>query len=48
MVLGDARRVICSPTENPELFSAIPFSYGPLGFLVSVDIDIIPYKPFIK
>jgi delta24-sterol reductase len=48
MVLGDARRVICSPSENPELFSAIPFSYGTLGFLVSVDIDIIPYKPFIK
>jgi delta24-sterol reductase len=48
MVMGDATKVICSPTENPELFSAIPFSYGTLGFLMSVDIDIIPYKPYMK
>ena len=48
MVLSDGSRIVCSPTEKPELFAAVPFSYGTLGFLVSVDIDIIPYKPYIK
>ena len=48
MVLGDGTKLWCSPTENPELFSAIPFSYGTLGFLTCVDIDIIPYKPYIE
>ena len=48
MVLGDGSRVWCSPTENKVLFSNIPFSYGTLGFLTCVDIDIIPYKPYIE
>ena len=30
------------------MFAAIPFSYGTLGFLTCVDIDIIPYKPYIE
>ena len=38
----------CTATENKELFAAIPFSYGTLGFLTCIDIDIIPYKPFIQ
>ena len=41
-------QVDCSPTENKELFAGIPFSYGTLGFLTCVDIDIIPYKPYIE
>jgi delta24-sterol reductase len=48
MVLADGSRLWCGPKEKPELFSAIPFSYGTLGFLTAVDIDIIPYKPYIK
>ena len=40
--------VTCSPTENSDLFYAIPWSYGTLGFLVSVEIDIIPCKRYIK
>lgn len=31
-----------------ELFSALPFCYGTLGFLTAVELDIIPYKPYIK
>ncbi len=34
--------------SRPDLYSAIPFSYGTLGFLTAVEIDIIPYKPFIE
>ena len=48
MILGNGEKIWCSPAENPELFAAIPFSYGTLGFLTCVDIDIIPYKPFIE
>ncbi len=44
MILGDGSRVTCSATENPELFSAVPFSYGTLGFLTAVELDIITYK----
>ena len=48
MVLGDGSQIWCGPNEKPELFLAIPFSYGTCGFLTAVDIDIIPYKPYIK
>ena len=30
------------------MYSSIPFSYGTFGFLTAVDIDIVPYKPFLK
>jgi len=48
MVLGDGRKVDCTPTENKELFAGIPFCYGTLGFLTCIDIDIIPYKPYVE
>jgi delta24-sterol reductase len=33
---------------NSDLFHAIPMSYGTLGFLTSITIKMIPYKPYIK
>jgi hypothetical protein len=30
--------VWCNKDERMELFSAIPFSYGTLGFLTAVDL----------
>merc|ERR1711860_281456 len=48
MVLADGSLITCSKDEEPELYSAIPFSYGTIGFLTAIDIDIIPYKPYIK
>ena len=48
IVLADSRIVHCSSSENEELFHAIPWSYGTLGFLVSVEIRIIAAKPFVK
>ncbi len=41
-------QICCSQDQDPELFTAIPLSYGTLGFLTAVDIDIIPYKPWIE
>jgi delta24-sterol reductase len=48
LVLSDGSVVWCDKDNNCELYSAIPFSYGTLGFLTAVDIDIIPYKPYLK
>ena len=48
MVLADGSLVHCSIDENTELFYAIPWSYGTLGFLVAVEIKMIPAKPYVK
>lgn len=48
IVLADGSLVTCSRDENSDLYYAIPWSYGTLGFLTAVDLMIIPYKPYIK
>lgn len=42
LVLADGSIVKCSRDENPDLFFAIPWSYGTLGFLTAVELKIIP------
>ena len=37
-VLSDGSAVWCNKDERMELYSAIPFSYGTLGFLTAVDL----------
>ena len=44
LVLADGSLVKCSRDQDPDLFYAIPWSYGTLGFLTAVEIDIIPFK----
>ena len=44
MALSDGRVIKASPTENQDIFAAIPVSYGTLGFLMSVEIEIVPYQ----
>jgi len=48
LVLADGTITTCTRDENSDLFYAIPWSYGTLGFLTAVDIMIIPFKPYIK
>ena len=48
VVVANGDAVTCTKTERPELFSAIPWSHGTLGFLVSVDFMIIPCKSHVK
>ncbi|CAB4056709.1 DHCR24 [Lepeophtheirus salmonis] len=48
LVIPDGSLVTSSPTQKPELYCSIPFCYGTLGLLTAVEIDIIPYKPFVK
>ncbi len=47
IVTADGEWVKCSAQENAEMFYAIPWSYGSLGFLVCAEIRIIPAKPFV-
>lgn len=35
-------------TENPDLFYSVPWSYGTLGFLTAVEIDIVPAKRYFS
>jgi len=47
LVLSDGSVICCDKDNNNELFATIPFSYGTFGFLTAVDIDIVPYKPYL-
>jgi len=48
IVTADGSLVHCSADENPDLFYAIPWSHGTIGFLVAAEIRIIPAKPYVK
>ncbi|XP_069693049.1 delta(24)-sterol reductase-like [Periplaneta americana] len=48
LVLADGSVVTCSKDSNPDLFYAVPWSYGTLGFLTAAVIKIIPAKKYVK
>ncbi|OQR85741.1 24-dehydrocholesterol reductase [Achlya hypogyna] len=48
LVLADGSVVTCSKESNADLFYAVPWSYGTLGFLTAVEIDIVPCLPYVK
>lgn len=48
LVLADGSLVRCTEEENPDLFHAVPWSCGTLGFLVAAEIKIVPAKPWVK
>ncbi|XP_004926865.1 delta(24)-sterol reductase isoform X1 [Bombyx mori] len=48
LVLADGSVVNCSKDENADLFYAVPWSYGTLGFLTSVVIKVIPAKKYVR
>jgi hypothetical protein len=39
---------VCSAEENSDLYYSIPWSHGTLGFVVSVQLKIIPSKQFVQ
>ena len=47
VVLGDGRLVHASSSENADLFNALPWSQGSLGFVVALELRIIPVQPFV-
>ncbi|XP_051868747.1 delta(24)-sterol reductase [Pristis pectinata] len=48
LVLADGSLVRCTEKENPDLFYAVPWSCGTLGFLVAAEIKIIPAKKYVR
>lgn len=48
LVLADGSVVTCSRTERPDLFHALPWSYGSLGFLTALELPLLPCKPFVR
>ncbi|RKP23159.1 24-dehydrocholesterol reductase [Syncephalis pseudoplumigaleata] len=47
VVLGDGSLVRCTREENADLFHALPWSHGTLGFLVAAELKIVPVKPYV-
>ncbi|KAI8052131.1 hypothetical protein BDF22DRAFT_690120 [Syncephalis plumigaleata] len=47
VVLGDGSLVRCTRDENSDLFYALPWSHGTLGFLVAAELKIVPVKPYV-
>ena len=48
LVLPDGSLVECSPQSDPELFYSIPWSYGTIGLLTKVEIEIVPSRRFVR
>ncbi|MCX4248011.1 FAD-binding oxidoreductase [Paraliomyxa miuraensis] len=48
MVTGDGRVVRATAEENTDLFRALPWSHGTLGFLVGVELKIIPTQSHVR
>ncbi|CAH0390700.1 unnamed protein product [Bemisia tabaci] len=48
IVVSDGSVITCSKGENSDLYYSIPWSYGTLGFLTAVEIQMIPVTSFIK
>ncbi|CAK1546684.1 unnamed protein product [Leptosia nina] len=48
LVLADGSVVTCSKDQNTDLYYAVPWSYGTLGFLTSATIKIIPAKKYVR
>ena len=41
-------RCVSEQDENPDLYYAIPWSHGTLGFLVAAELTIVPASKYVK
>lgn len=48
VVLADGSVVTATEKENVDLFRALPWSHGTLGFLTMAELKIVPAKPFVE
>ncbi|XP_048844522.1 delta(24)-sterol reductase [Brienomyrus brachyistius] len=48
LVLADGSLVRCTAKENSDLYYAVPWSCGTLGFLVAAEIRIIPARAWVR
>jgi len=47
IVLSNGDQMHVTRDSHPDLFQALPWSHGTIGFLVSVEVEIIPVKPYM-
>lgn len=47
VLLADGRVVRCSPTENSDLYRALPNSYGTLGYILRAKMRLMPAAPYV-
>lgn len=48
ILLGNGRMVVCSGRENQDLFYGFPNSYGTLGYVLRLKVELIPAKRYVK
>lgn len=48
ILLADGSTVICSPTQNRDLFYGLPNSYGTLGYAIRIKVKLVPTKKYIR
>lgn len=47
-MLGNGDIVMCSPAENPDLFTGIPCTYGTIAVITAVKLKLIKAKPYVR
>src|SRR6185436_5363101 len=47
VLLPDGRIVTCSPEREPDLFHALPNSYGTLGYILRAKMRLMPALPYV-
>ncbi len=48
VLLADASTVVCSPTQNSDLFYGFPNSYGTLGYALKIEVKLVPAKKYVR
>ncbi|MGO9515974.1 MAG: FAD-binding protein [Candidatus Korobacteraceae bacterium] len=48
ILLADGSTIVCSSTQNPDLFYGFPNSYGTLGYVLRLKVKLIPAKRYVK
>ena len=47
LLTGDGRVINCSPTENPDLFYAVPNALRTLGYVLQARVKLLPIKTYV-
>jgi len=47
VVTGTGEVISCSPTRDPDLFEMVHGSYGTLGILTKIELELIPAAPYV-
>jgi FAD/FMN-containing dehydrogenase len=48
VLLADGRAVVCSATQNADLFFGFPNSYGTIGYVLRAKLMLVPAKKYVR